>query len=142
MSKTNAALPNKKDVRLEVTNTLTTSLNHLKELWGEKKFNSKIADAAKLLTKGLKAEEPKKEKEAPKKEKAISKKEATAPKKEKAVPKKEKAAPKKEKVVAAKKNAGQKTMVATPAPTPVEATDKAVAAPQKATKKSTTTKAK
>lgn len=58
-----------KDLRHEVENLLIGSLNHLKELWGEKKFNNKIEEAAKLLTKGLKKEE-KAPKEVVKKEKA------------------------------------------------------------------------
>lgn len=71
MQQTKKASQNTKDLRQEVENLLLGSLNHLKELWGEKKFHNKIEDAAKLLTKGLKKEE-KKPKEA------ITKKTATA----------------------------------------------------------------
>ena len=54
MQKNKQSTSNTKDLRLEVKNLLMGSLNHLKEFWGEKKFNNKVEEAAKLLTKGLK----------------------------------------------------------------------------------------
>ena len=80
MQKPKKTSSNTKDLRLEVQNLLLGALNHLKELWGEKKFNNKVEEAAKLLTKGLKKEEKapkeviKKDKAAPVKSKEIKEK--------------------------------------------------------------------
>jgi len=49
----------KKQVHMEITETLTNALSGLKDILGEKKFESRIEKAARLLSAGIK---PKKEK--------------------------------------------------------------------------------
>jgi hypothetical protein len=80
MQKSSQNTPDKKALSLEIQNQIAQSLSHLKELWGEKKFNNKVEEAAKLFTKGFKKQEqPKK---SVKKEKEMSvKSKATAEKK-------------------------------------------------------------
>ncbi|KAA5534537.1 hypothetical protein F0919_07915 [Taibaiella lutea] len=71
MQKNAKNAPDKKVLSLEIKNQLNQSLGHLKELWGEKKFNNKIDEAVKLFTKGFKKpEQPKKE--SVKKEKKVT----------------------------------------------------------------------
>ena len=59
-------LSRKKQVHMEITETLTTALTGLKEILGEKKFETRIEKAAKLLGAGIK---PRKEKAKPAKKK-------------------------------------------------------------------------
>jgi len=65
----------KKEIYQQLTEQLTTSLPGIKEILGEKKFESRIKKAAKLLSAGIKEKAPKKTKEV--KKKAISKKAET-----------------------------------------------------------------
>ncbi len=48
-------LSRKKQVQLEITETLRTALAGLKDLLGEKKFERRISRSAKLLSAGIKA---------------------------------------------------------------------------------------
>jgi len=57
----------KKQVHMEITETLTNALSGLKDILGEKKFESRIEKAARLLSAGIK---PKKEKTKTTKRKA------------------------------------------------------------------------
>jgi len=68
----------KKQVHIEITETLTTALAGLKEILGEKKFESRIEKAARMLSSGIK---PKKEKAKPtkKKDKSANSKEIADP---------------------------------------------------------------
>lgn len=50
----------KKQVQLEITETLRIALAGLKDVIGEKKFESRIAKAAKLLSIGIKAKKTEK----------------------------------------------------------------------------------
>lgn len=87
----------KKDLRKKVASELNESLQYLKELLGEKAFNDKVKEAAKLFTKGFKkAETPKPAPDQDKKEKAAPVKKTVSTKiaAEKKQPSK-KAAPKK-----------------------------------------------
>ena len=52
----------KKQVQLEITETLRTALAGLRDLLGEKKFESRLSKVAKLLSAGIK--DKKKEKSA------------------------------------------------------------------------------
>ena len=65
----------KKEIYQQITGQLSTSLPGIKEILGEKKFDSRIKKAAKLLSAGIKEKAPKKVKEI--KKKALSKKAAT-----------------------------------------------------------------
>jgi hypothetical protein len=49
----------KKQVALEVTQTLSAALPHLKEILGEKKFQNRIEKAAKRLSAGVKEKKEK-----------------------------------------------------------------------------------
>jgi hypothetical protein len=49
----------KKQVNLEVVQTLSAALPHLKEILGEKKFEDRIEKAAKLLSGGVKEKKEK-----------------------------------------------------------------------------------
>jgi hypothetical protein len=60
MSKEKVSKPGKKDLRKEVSHQLEISLGKLKEQLGEKKFNSRLKKAVKILTENMDA--PKKEK--------------------------------------------------------------------------------
>lgn len=62
----------KKEIYQQITGQLSTSLPGIKEILGEKKFESRIKKAAKLLSEGIKEKAPKKIKEV--KKKAVSKK--------------------------------------------------------------------
>ncbi|MGZ8559358.1 MAG: hypothetical protein ACXWWC_13530 [Chitinophagaceae bacterium] len=62
----------KKEINQQLTNQLTTTLPGLKEILGEKKFESRIKKAAKLLSNGIKEKATRKIKEVKKK---INKKE-------------------------------------------------------------------
>jgi hypothetical protein len=53
--KANRNQSRKKQLRLEVTETLRTALAGLKEALGEKKFESRISKAARLLSRGMKS---------------------------------------------------------------------------------------
>ncbi len=66
----------KKETFQQLNNQLATSLAWLKELVGEKKFESRIKKAAKLLSNGIKEKAPKKIK--PEK-KQVSKQKMEAP---------------------------------------------------------------
>lgn len=57
----------KKEIYQQLTEQLTTSLPGIKEILGEKKFDSRIKKAAKLLSEGIKEKAPKKVKEVKKK---------------------------------------------------------------------------
>ena len=63
----------KKQVHMEITESLTTALAGLKDILGEKKFESRIEKAARLLSAGIK---PKKEKtkSTKKKDKSVNSK--------------------------------------------------------------------
>jgi len=114
MQKNTKSVPDKKVIRLEIKNQLTQSLSHLKELWGEKKFNSKVHEAVKLFTKGLHKHESskegdKKDKHAPVKTKAAeSRKTGKKEKEEKEMEQKEMAVPE---VAAPKKQSPKKSTV-------------------------------
>lgn len=69
MSKEKVSKPSKKDLRKEVSHQLEISLGKLKEQLGEKKFNSRLKKAVKILTEDM--DTPKKEK--PQKGKSILK---------------------------------------------------------------------
>ena len=58
-SKAPKKLSFKKQVNLEIIETLTMSLPRLKELLGEKKFEGRIEKAAKLLSAGVKEKKEK-----------------------------------------------------------------------------------
>jgi hypothetical protein len=60
MSKEKVSKPGKKDLRKEVSHQLEISLGKLKEQLGEKKFNSRLKKAVKILTEDM--DTPKKEK--------------------------------------------------------------------------------
>jgi len=49
----------KKQVHMEITETLTSALAGLKDILGEKKFESRIEKAAKLLSAGIKTKKEK-----------------------------------------------------------------------------------
>lgn len=66
-SKKPKKISRKKQVHMEITETLTTVLSGLKDILGDKKFESRIEKAAKLLSAGIK---PKKEKTKSTKKKA------------------------------------------------------------------------
>lgn len=112
MQKNTKSTPDKKVLRLEIKNQLTQSLGHLKELWGEKKFNSKVDEAVKLFTKGFhKIESPK---ETIKKDKKVSVKvkPGTDKKADKKEMEKEDVVP--EVIAAPKKQAPKKTIKKSP----------------------------
>ena len=58
-SKAPKKLSFKKQVNLEIIETLTVSLPRLKEILGEKKFEGRIEKAAKLLSAGVKEKKEK-----------------------------------------------------------------------------------
>ncbi len=64
----------KKQVHMEITETLTTALAGLKDILGEKKFETRIDKAAKLLGAGIKSRKEK-TKTAKKKGKSADRKE-------------------------------------------------------------------
>ena len=66
----------KKETNQQLSTQLASSLGWLKELVGEKKFESRIRKAAKLLSDGIKEKAHKKIKEVKKK---VSKKKTEAP---------------------------------------------------------------
>jgi len=57
----------KKQVNLEVVQTLSAALPHLKEIMGEKKFEDRIEKAAKLLSAGVKEKKQKRKADSKKK---------------------------------------------------------------------------
>ena len=57
----------KKEIYDQLTGQLSTSLPSIKELLGEKKFESRVKKAAKLLSEGIKDKAAKKSKEVKKK---------------------------------------------------------------------------
>ena len=57
----------KKEIYQQLTGQLSTSLPSIKELLGEKKFESRVKKAAKLLSAGIKDKAAKKSKEVKKK---------------------------------------------------------------------------
>ena len=57
----------KMEIHHQLITQLRTSLPELKEILGDKKFESRIENAAKLLSKGIKERAPKKNKEVKKK---------------------------------------------------------------------------
>ena len=57
----------KKEIYQQITGQLSTSLPGIKEILGEKKFESRIKKAAKLLSEGIKEKAPKKIKAVKKK---------------------------------------------------------------------------
>ncbi|WP_118974929.1 hypothetical protein [Taibaiella koreensis] len=59
MAKETKAIPEKKILQKEIAYQLENSLGKLKDLLGEKKFNSRINKAVKLFTEGIKTDEKK-----------------------------------------------------------------------------------
>ena len=57
----------KKQVNLEVVQTLSAALPHLKEIMGEKKFEDRIEKATKLLSAGVKEKKQKRKADSKKK---------------------------------------------------------------------------
>ena len=65
----------KKEIYQQITGQLSTTLQGIKEILGEKKFERRIKKAARLLSEGIKEKAPEKIKEV--KKKASSKKTGT-----------------------------------------------------------------
>ena len=63
----------KKQVNLEVVQTLSAALPHLKEILGEKKFEDRIEKAAKLLSAGVKEKKEKPKADSKKKKSSDNK---------------------------------------------------------------------
>jgi hypothetical protein len=70
------ALSLKKEIYNQLTGQLSATLPSIKELLGEKKFDSRVKKAAKLLSEGIKGKASKKTKEVKKK---AAKKKVEAP---------------------------------------------------------------
>ena len=75
-SKSATKISSKKKFQQQIFDNLATSLQGLKEILGEKKFDSRIRKAAKLLSQGIKEKAPKKIK--PEKKKVTKKKTETS----------------------------------------------------------------
>ena len=69
----------KKQVNLEVVQSLSAALPHLKEILGEKKFEDRIEKAAKLLSAGVKEKKEKPKAAIAKKKKSSNNKEPENP---------------------------------------------------------------
>lgn len=75
-SKSKLKISSKKKFQQQIFDNLASSLQGLKEILGEKKFEARIRKAAKLLSEGIKEKAPKKFK--PAKKKVTKKKQGTS----------------------------------------------------------------
>ncbi len=125
MAKNTDSHSERKNLQKEITYQLDSSLGKLKDFLGEKKFNSRIRKAVKLLTEGIDKKMMKKEAKTPQKKSVPEAKEGTAVpavtpqvKKKAAV---KKAAAKKGAVKKAPKPVAVKPKASAPATTKVQA---------------------